>query len=157
MTTRKHYSFSTIAGPSKPVSSTTSSSKWRSIFKPSKTSHSRLLLARFRPPQGTARRDLGLEIFSDGVPYTLTLVVSMLLLRSHRDDWKVMQSKRTPQELEATISSDLSGALPAYSAASQDTSPDLHPIIQTATTSRWQPRPQTGERNIPTPAPEYDF
>jgi len=147
-----------IPGTSKSVSPPTSSlSKWRSIFKPSKTSDPRLLLARFSSPQGMARRDLGLQIFPDGVPYTCILLLSMLLLSSHRDDWKVMQSQRTPQELEAMISSDLSGALPAYSTANDGTFPDLHPIIETSTSSRWQPRPQTGERDTSTPAPEYDF
>lgn len=143
--------------PKVAPSSSTSSSKWRSIFKSSpKFDEPKMLLARYSPPQALTRRDLGLDIFPNGVPYTFTILLSTILISSNSDDWKVMQSQRTAQEFEVIISSDLTGALPAYTAARDDTAPDLHPIIPATTTSRWEfrpPRPPRDRRSRT--APEY--
>lgn len=139
-----------------PSTSSSSSSKWRSIFKSShKPNEPKLLLARYRPPQGISRRDLGLDVFPDGAPYTFILLLSTILICSHSDDWKVMQSEKTAQEFEDVISSDVTGALPVYSPARDSTAPDLHPVIPTTTPSRWQPRPPRERRPRTAPDPNY--
>jgi hypothetical protein len=88
-----------------------SSSKFKSLFKSaSRIEEPQITLAKYRTPNGITKGDLRIDIFREGVPHVFHLLLSTILLNAKRSEWKAVQSKSSPEDLEATFTSDVSGS-----------------------------------------------
>lgn len=123
-----------------------STSKLKSLFRSFSADKSKLLLASYLGSGPSGPKKHALLLFPAGVPYTALLLISAIFTNTDKDHWKKQQSKVSPVELEAMLSSDVGGALPAYTPVRDTHSSGtvLHPTVPTTTPSRWLPhRPRS--------------
>jgi hypothetical protein len=113
-------------------------SKILTLFKASPPGKQRMMLASYF--DGSSKiRSQGLSIYPEGVPYTAQLIVSAILSDSEAGFWRKQQSKSSIAEIEATLSADLGGELPAYTPVRHTSSARtvLHPSVAIRPPSRW--------------------
>lgn len=141
------------ANPFDSADPTPAPSKFKSLFRPSTAKKTKLLLASYLDG---IRGSQSLAIHPAGVPYTTLLLISAIFTNVEKNHWKKQQSKLSPAELEAMLSADIGGALPAYTPMrdSHSSGTALHPTVFATTPSRWRYRPpRTADAS--SPLPEY--
>ncbi|KAG8827894.1 hypothetical protein FRC17_007677 [Serendipita sp. 399] len=131
---------------------TTPARKRWSFFGPSSASSSstnrqKLLLATWQPPITAGEEHL--KIYLDGLPHVFHLLLSFILFNTKRDAWKKVQSKMTPEEVEAALLQDLAGGLPTYTPVRDGTSTaaGIHPTLPATSPWRWTPKGQAERRS----------
>ncbi|PVG01233.1 hypothetical protein CPB86DRAFT_795226 [Serendipita vermifera] len=147
----------TTTRPGSPA--TSSNSTFRSFFKRTKSMDTKVLLARFRPFRTGMKTDLSCSLYPDGVPYAPLLLLSFILIDTKKDDWKKVQSKVSPQQLETILARDAVGDLPTYSTVGAEEASDINlHVAVPASGSRWRwdtlPAHNEAEENNNT-APPY--
>ncbi|KAG8832379.1 hypothetical protein FRC17_001426 [Serendipita sp. 399] len=132
---------------------TTPARKRWSLFGPSSapsssTNRQNLLLATWQPSL-TAIREEHLKIYLGGLPHVFHLLLSFILFNTKRDAWKKVQSKTTPEEVEAALLQDLAGDLPTYTPTRDGTSTGagIHSTLPATSPWRWTPKGQAERRS----------
>ncbi|KAG8769814.1 hypothetical protein FRC16_006554 [Serendipita sp. 398] len=125
-----------------------SSSGLRTLFKSSLAqTQSKVLLATYQETSNVSCQDGGLVLYPEGVPLTFFLLLSLILFGDKKDAWKTIQSKTRPEEIEAMLTQDAHGDLPAYNPDSSRTL-DVHPTVHATSPWRWHSRDgRSQERN----------
>jgi hypothetical protein len=118
-----------------------------------------VLLAQFHPLQTGMKNDLSCSIYREGAPYTSLLLLSFILVDTKKDDWKRVQSRASPQQLETILARDAIGDLPTYSTVGAEEANDINLHVSVPVSSsrwRWNSLPTHNEaEERPHTAPPY--